>query len=171
MRALVTTTMNLGQIYFQTFVVLLVTPTIASMLVLCLFRRKLSSYFSMLALLSIFLGPSVGVGLNYKYHRIVFSSWHQSQNQFVPSSGCITYDPEFSRLYATYKMTLPQFHQWAAMHPWKLSALSPEVFNYDLEIMEFDTPEAIYATEMEPNGKQLRVYFKSETMYLSYNSM
>lgn len=134
--------MNLGQVYFQTFIALLVTPTVAGVLVLCLFRRKMPSYFSMLALISIFLGPFVGVGLNYKCHKFVFSHWHQWQNQFVPQSGCITYDPDFSRLYATYKMTLPQFHHWAAIHPWKLKAVSAGVFNHDFELMGFDTPEA-----------------------------
>jgi len=163
--------MNLGQIYFQAFVVLMVTPTVASMLLLCLFRRKLSSYFSTLALLSIFVGPAFGVCLNYKYHGLVFSAWHQWQNQFVPQSGCITYDPDFSRHYATYKMTLPQFHEWAATHPWKLNLSSGESFGHDFEIMGFDNPEASYSTEMAPNGKQLRIYFKLDTMYLSYNSM
>jgi hypothetical protein len=117
------------------------------------------------------LGPVAGVSLNYKYHGIVFSAWHQSQNRFVPNSGNITYCPEFSRLYATYEMTLPQFHQWAATHPWKLNLSSGEAFSHDFEIMRFDNPEASYSTEMAPNGKQLRVYFKSDIMYLSYNSM
>jgi hypothetical protein len=165
------TIMNLGQIFFQTFLVLLVAPTLASILVLFLFRRKLSSYFSTFALLCIFLGPCIGVGVNYKYHRVVFSFWHQWQNQFVPQSGGITYDPDFSRLYATYKMTLPQFQEWAATHPWKLNLSSGESFGHDFEIMGFDNPEASYSTEMAPNGKQLRVYFKSDIMYLSYNSM
>ena len=163
--------MNLGQIFFQTFLVLLVAPTLASILVLFLFRRKLSSKFSALALLCIFLGPVAGVCLNYKCHGIVFSAWHQSQNRFVPNSGNITYCPEFSRLYATYEMTLPQFHQWATTHPWKLNLSSGEAFSHDFEIMGFDNPEASYSTEMAPNGKQLRVYFKSDIMYLSYNSM
>ena len=127
--------MNLGQIFFQTFLVLLVAPTLASILVLFLFRRKLSSKFSALALLCIFLGPVAGVCLNYKCHGIVFSAWHQSQNRFVPNSGNITYCPEFSRLYATYEMTLPQFHQWAATHPWKLNLSSGEAFSHDFEIM------------------------------------
>ena len=48
---------------------------------------------------------------------------------------------------------------------------SNSLITHDEEVMGFENPEASFETEMADNGKQLRVYFKSGVMYLSYNSM
>lgn len=68
-------------------------------------------------------------------------------------------------------MTLPQFNAWAAAHPWGLTAGSNSLIAHDEEAMGFASPAAAFETGMADNGKQLRVYFKSGVMYLSYNSM
>lgn len=163
--------MNLGDIYLKTFLVLLTAPVLASWFALGLLRQRFKLTWGNVCLISVFIAPFAGIILNTAFHYRVFAAWHQAQNQFVPRSGCLTYSPDFIRLYATYRMTLPQFNNWAASHPWGLTPSSSSLKTHDENAMGFESPEAAFETGMADNGKQLRVYFKSGVMYLSYNAM
>ncbi|QDV25923.1 hypothetical protein [Aureliella helgolandensis] len=163
--------MNLGDIYFKTFLVLLAAPVITTLVLLGVLRQRLKLTWGNVCLVAFFIAPFAGILLNGAFHHRVFAAWHQAQNRFVPRSGCVTYSPDFARLYATYRMTLPQFNAWATTHPWGLTPGSSDLLTHDEEAMGFDSPIAAFETSMADNGKQLRVYFKSGVMYLSYNSM
>ncbi len=163
--------MNLGSIYVQAFFVLFAAPTIVSFALLGLLRHKLKISCGSIVLFALFVAPIAGMLLNYAFHEPTFVAWHQAQNRYVPQTGCLTYRPQFSRLYATYRMTLPQFNAWATAHPWDLMPGGNSLVEHDAAALGFDNPVASFETEMAPNGKQLRVYFQSGTMYLSYNSM
>ncbi len=163
--------MNLGDIYFKSFLLLLAAPVFATLVLLGVLRQRLKLTWGNVCLVAFFIAPFAGILLNAAFHHRVFVAWHQAQNQFVPRTGCLTYSPDFARLYATYRMTLPQFNAWATTHPWGLTSGSNGLLMHDAEAMGFDSPEAAFETGMAENGKQLRVYFKSGVMYLSYNSM
>ena len=164
--------MNLGDIYFKTFLLLISAPTIVTFILLGLFRRRLEITWGAACLIALFIAPFAGILLNFSFHRPVFVYWHKTQNQFVPSSGCLNYDPDFARLHATYKMTLPQFNAWVTAHPWNLKAAgSNGLLFHDSDVIGFSNPQTSFETDTAGNGKQLRVYFKSGIMYLSYNSM
>ena len=163
--------MNLGDVYVKTFLLLLLAPALAAIVLMGLFRRRLQLTWGAVISVTLLVPPIAGVLLNYSFHRSLFVAWHKMQNQFVPPTGCLTYSPDFSRLYATYQMTLPQFNAWSAAHPWGLSAGSNSLLSQDTQAMGFDSPQSSMETSTADNGKQLRVYFKSGIMYLSYNSM
>lgn len=163
--------MNLGDIYLKTFLVLLFAPPLVTFVLLGLLRQRLKLTWGGVLMIAAFLAPFAGLLLSTSYHRPVFVWWHKMQNQYVPRTGCVTYAPDFSRLYATYEMTLPQFDAWVAAHPWGLKPGSNDLLFHDAEVMGFEDPQLSFETGMADNGKQLRVYFKSGTMYLSYNSM
>ncbi len=163
--------MNLGDIYFKTFLILLVLPVLATFLLLGSYRRRLQLTWGGILLIAVFIAPFAGMLLNRAFHQQLFVAWHQAQNQLVPRTGCLTYEPDFSRLYATYQMTLPQFNAWAAAHPLRLSPVADSVPMYDAQVMGFDSPEASFMTDMAENGMQLRVYYKAGVMHLLYFSM
>ncbi len=43
------------------------------------------------------------------FHHRLFVVWHRYQNEAVPQQGCLTYDPDFYRLYATYQMSVEEW--------------------------------------------------------------
>jgi len=163
--------MNLGDIYLKTFLLLLTAPVLTTLIVLGVVRQRLKLTWGNVCLIAVFIAPFAGLVLNDAYHQRVFNTWHQAQNQFVPRSGCLTYLPSATRLYATYRMTLPEFNAWATGHPWGLKPGSNSLLMHDEEALGFQAPDASFETDMGDNGKQLRVYFKTGLMYLSYNSM
>jgi hypothetical protein len=110
------------------------------------------------------------VALDVGHHRI-FVAWHKWQNNVLPRDGCLTYEPEFTRLYATYKMTQQQFKTWVAGHPWQLRVGDNGLLHHDGPRLGFSEPELSFETDSAPNGKQLRVYYESGIMYVSYNAM
>lgn len=57
-----------------------------------------------------------------------------------------------------------------ARHDWSLHAVENGLHVNDGEKLKLDNPERTYATEPAPNGKQLRVYYRSGVMYVAYNS-
>ncbi|MEP4682360.1 MAG: hypothetical protein ABJ015_11995, partial [Rhodopirellula bahusiensis] len=61
-------------------------------------------------------------------------------------------------------------------HPGNMRLYSFRDEKGNLELIDekrlgFVDAELIYATEMAPNGRQLRAYFRDGIMYLSYNVM
>ena len=127
-------------------------------------------------LVALFLGLSyllTSFG-NDLFHQKIFAERHQAQNEIVPQQGCTSYRPSFMQLYATYTMSRERFEEWVETHSWPILPAeieAGEIYDNDTRELGFASPELYYATEMLGNGKQLRVYFKNNVMYLSYNSM
>jgi hypothetical protein len=163
--------MNLGDVYLKT--VLLISGVsfcvcLAGAIVWRLWREV---PWRVVWLTTFCAGCVVAPTANSFLHRRVFISWHRGQNEYVPKTGCVTYEPSFFRLYASYRMDRETFDDWVANHPWRLLPFDGEVPSYDGQRLGFESPDVALATEMAPNGRQLRVYFKDGMMYLSYYVM
>jgi len=163
--------MNLGVIYINTFIDITLSALAIALVTTILIR--LLKNLSILFVFAMFLGLSlvfVYFG-NDLYLEQMFVHRHKAQNIWVPQDGCITYEPSPGDLFASYSMSRDEFDNWVGTHPFQLSEGGGELLDFDTERLGFTTPDVIYETEMAPNGKQLRVYFKDGTMYLSYNVM
>ena len=163
--------MHLGDIYIKTFFLISAVAfgiAIASSFLLRSWKRINAGW---LFALSLVVGLSLAYAGNSQFHRDIFVRWQQSQNKWVPQKGCLTYEPSFGRLYATYSMSRDEFERWTASYPAEMSPYDMSFLVHDSERLGFSDPEVAYATEMAPNGNQLRVYFKDGVMYLSYNAM
>jgi hypothetical protein len=104
-------------------------------------------------------------------HQQMFVAWHRWQNNVLPQKECLTYDPNFTRLYATYNMDRGSFETWVTSHPWQLHVGHNGLLHHDGPRLGVGQPELSFETERAPNGRQLRVYCKSGIMYVSYNAM
>lgn len=162
--------MNLGNIYLKTFATIIATSFFLALAVASLLRYRRCSWRTvLLAALPIWL--TMGFMALDVGHKRVFAAWHKWQNTVLPKQGCRTYDPGFRRLYATYSMTREDFNAWVSDHPWKLHAGNNGLLHHDGPRLGIDQPELNFETDSAPNGKQLRVYYKSGIMYVSYNAM
>jgi hypothetical protein len=162
--------MNLGDIYFKTFAVIVAVSFLLALALTSLLRlRKFSWQVVVYAALPVWL--VLGYLLLDAYHQSCFVAWHRWQNTALPNQGCLTYEPELHRLYATYDMDRSDFEAWVRSHPWQLGAGSNGLLHHDGPRLGFDAPELSFETAMAPNGQQLRVYFKAGIVYVSYNSL
>jgi len=108
----------------------------------------------------------------YFGHQPLFAAWHCAQNDMLPQTDCLSYEPTFARLYASYRMTRPAFDAWVQAHPWKLMPLGEsDICNCDVQQFRISKPDAAFATRPAPNGKQLRVYYQNNVMYVAYYAM
>ena len=163
--------MNLGDVYLKAFFSisgLAILVAVAIPIVVRAWKRIhagwLIAIFIVVSIALVFVGNSL-------FHHSLFVSRHMAQNQWVPKTGCTSYEPSFGHLFATYSMSRDDFDSWATSHPWNLQPYNLELFDRDSVRFGMNAPDASYATEMAENGNQLRVYFKDGTMYLSYNVM
>lgn len=162
--------MNLGDIYLKTFAAIIVISFGVSVTVASLLRFRRCSWRTVVYaalpiwLLLGFLGLDTG-------HQRLFAAWHKWQNSALPRHRCLSYEPDFTRLYATYEISRDAFQAWAKDHPWRLHAGNNGLLHHDGPRLGFDDPELSFETDSAPNGKQLRVYYKSGIMYVSYNAM
>ncbi|MBC8872891.1 MAG: hypothetical protein H8E44_25940 [Planctomycetes bacterium] len=162
--------MNLGDIYLKTFAAIIGTSFVLALMVASLLRfRRCSWRTVILAALPIWV--LLGFLILNTSHQRLFAAWHKSQNTALPKNGCRTYEPDFTRLYATYSLTRDEFEAWANNHPWQLHAGDNGLLHHDGPRLGFDEPELSFETDSAPNGKQLRAYYKSGIMYVSYNAM
>lgn len=162
--------MNLGVIYFKTFAAIIVTSFILAMLVASFLRFRGCSWRTVFAAaLPVWL--AIGFLMLNLGHQRMFVAWHKWQNTALPQKGCLTYEPDFTRLYATYEMDRDNFEAWVTNHPWHLHVGDNGLLHHDGPQLGVDKPELSFETESAPNGKQLRVYYKSGIMYVSYNAM
>jgi len=162
--------MNLGDIYLKTFAAIIAISFFIAVIVASLLRLRRCSWRSVfiaalpLWLVIGFLAVNLG-------HKRLFVAWQKLQNVTLPQTGCVSYEPDFTRLYATYKMDRDEFTTWVANHPWQLHVGDNTLLHHDGPRLGLDDPELSFETESAPNGKQLRVYYKSGIMYVSYNAM
>ena len=162
--------MNLGSIYLKAFFAIIAITFVFALTVASLLRLRRCRWRTVvLAALPIWL--IIGRLVLDTSHQRLFVAWHRWQNTALPQQGCLTYEPEFTRLYATYKMSRTEFQVWVNDHPWQLHAGDNGLLHHDGPRLGFDGPAFSFETDSAPNGKQLRVYYKSRIMYVSYNSM
>ncbi|GAB5406149.1 MAG: hypothetical protein Aurels2KO_43800 [Aureliella sp.] len=109
-------------------------------------------------------------GLEY-LHQPLFVALHQGQNTSLPSEGCLSYEPSFGRLFASYRMSREELDRWVSSFPVKMEPYDNAFLDFDAERLGFTDAEASYATPMASNGNQLRVYYSEGVMYVSYNVM
>ncbi len=161
--------MNLGNIYLKTFAAIIAMSLVLALGVASLLRfRRVSWRTVILTSLPIWL--LVGFLVLNTSHQRLFSAWHKSQNTLLPKNGCRTYEPDFTRLYATYSMNRGEFEAWVNNHPWQLHVGNSGLLHHDGPRLGFEEPDLSFETDFAPNEKQLRVYYKSGIMYVSYNS-
>ena len=162
--------MNLGAVYIQS-VMLIVSVVVAIPLAVEFYCRwKHGKAWRGATILAVIVVASLLVPDRQFIHRPVFTWLHERQNDLVPQNGRLTYEPHPTQLIATYRMDRATFDEWAREHPWQLSE-NDDFVHFDGERFGFDVPDVSLASPMADNGRQLRVYFKDGTMYLSYNAM
>jgi hypothetical protein len=162
--------MNLGNIYLKTFAAIIAISFVLAVMVASLLRfRRCSWRTVVLSALPIWL--MVGFFVLNTSHQRLFVAWHKWQNSALPKQGCLTYEPDFTRLYATYAMSRSEFETWVNDHPWRLHAGNNGLLHHDGPRLGFDEPELSFETDSAPNGRQLRVYYRSGIMYVAYNVM
>jgi hypothetical protein len=125
-------------------------------------------------LIATVLGIALAYAGNSYFHHDLLVRSHQSHNSLMPKEGCLTYEPSFGHLFASYLMSRDEFEQWVSLHPlhqWKLKPYDMAFVEHDSKRLYFAEPEVAYATEMASDGGQLRVYFRDGVMYVSYNVM
>ncbi|MFO0923981.1 MAG: hypothetical protein U0905_15990 [Pirellulales bacterium] len=161
--------MNLGVIHILSFGAIVVASFVISFAVASTIRWWRGSWPAVVyATLPLWL--AIGFFMLDVFHHRLFVVWHRYQNEAVPQQGCLTYAPDFYRLYATYQMSVEELDRWVMHHPWQLQSADVNVCPHDSERFGLEVSEKSYQTEMAPNGRQLRLYYKSGTLYVSYNS-
>jgi hypothetical protein len=164
--------MNLGGVFMETVAAICVGACLLALLVSLVLRycrktRRLASLTLFVILASVLFLAGL-----YFAHRPLFAAWHRSQNVLLPQAGCLTYEPSFFRLYASYRMSRAEFDAWIKHHPWHLSPYDKRlIVPQDAQHLGLTRPDAAYASEPAPNGRQLRVYYENGIMYASYWAM
>ncbi len=162
---------GLGEAYINEFVRISVWGFAAAVVAILMARVLFRVRFQWCLLITPILGITLSYTGNSLFHRDLFVRRHQSNNSLMPQQGCLTYEPSFDKLFASYRMTRSEFEQWVSNHPWKLKPYDMSFVEFDAERLGFSKPDVAFATEMADDGGQLRVYFKDDTMYVSYNVM
>jgi hypothetical protein len=160
--------MNLGGVFIRTAVAICLGACLLALVVALILRYKKTRWPDPLTAFFV-LALVLSCGGLYFGHGPLFVAWHRAQNEALPRANCLTYEPSFLRLYASYRMSRAEFDAWVKNHPWHLSPCNERhIVDKDAEHLGFTRPDAAYATEPEPNGRQLRVYHENGTMYVSY---
>jgi hypothetical protein len=162
---------GLGQVYINVFLWITLCAFAAAVIVAVLIRLSFRVRLGWCLLIAPVLGIALTYAGNRFFHHELFVQSHQSHNSLMPKAGCLTYEPSFGHLFASYAISRDEFEQWASLHPWQLKPYDMALVEHDSKRLNFAKPELAYATEMASDGGQLRVYFKDGVMYVSYNVM
>jgi hypothetical protein len=162
---------GLGEAYINVFLLITVCGGAAAFVVAVITRLLFRVRLGWCMLIALVLGIAFAYAGNTYLHYDLFVRSHQSRNSFMPKEGCLTYEPSFGHLFASYAMSRDEFEQWASLHPWKLKPYDLTFVEHDSKRLNFTEPDVAYATEMASDGGQLRVYFRDGVMYVSYNVM
>jgi hypothetical protein len=164
--------MNLGNIFLITAASICIASGVLALLAVLILRCVKKISWPRLFVLALLLAFSLCCCGLYFGHQPLFTAWHRAQNDVLPKTGCLTYEPSFFRLYATYRMTRAEFNAWIENHPWQLKPFAKsEISSNEMKRFGIKEPDAAFATESAPNGKQLRVYFQNDVIYVSYFAM
>jgi hypothetical protein len=166
---------NLGVIYLKTALAILASGLVLGAIITGVFlslRRKRVLVSTMLFGALVIGMPAGFFGL-IAFHQPLFRIWHRLQNEAVPTTGCVTYEPSFWQFHATYEMDRPSFDRWVASHPWGLKPCKPDtIFQFaDGPYFGLTSCEAVYESPRGPKGNNLRVYYQDGMAYLSYSVM
>jgi hypothetical protein len=161
--------MNLGDICLKAAASIGIASGVLTLIAMLFLRRLKKTSWPGLLALAVPLGFLLCCGGLYFGHQPLFTAWHRAQNDILPQKGCLTYEPTFFRLHASYRMTRAEFDAWVLAHPWKLTPLAgSEISDSDMKPFGISKPDAAFATERAPNGRQLRLYYEGDTMYVVY---
>jgi hypothetical protein len=164
--------MNLGEVCIRAAVCICIGGCLLALSIVLLQRWLKRTRWSVSIGIFVVLASALSIGGCYFGHYPLFVAWHRSQNQLLPQNGCLTYEPSFFRLYASYRMSRAEFDDWAQHHPWGLKPYNlSSIPDQDTKALGLYRLDAAYASEPAPNGRQLRVYHGRETMYVSYWAM
>lgn len=162
--------MNLGDICLKSAASICVASGMLTLVAMLILRRVKKTPWPRLLGLAVPLVLLLCIGGLYFGHRPLFTAWHRAQNDVLPHAGCLTYEPTFFRLYASYRMNRAEFDTWVLTHPWKLMPLAESDVG-ELKQFGISRPVVAFATEPASNGRQLRVYFQNDVMYVAYFAM
>ena len=167
--------MNLGEIYIKAAIVIVASGLALGAIIAVVFLlvRRTRVRWSTCLFGAVVIGLPLGcVGLTTG-HQSLFRVWHRRQNEAVPTIDCVTYEPSFWNLYATYKMDRQTFDVWVASHPWGLTPCKPDGLLELLDGPHFGLTfcDAAYESPRGPKGNNLRVYYRNGIAYLSYSVM
>jgi hypothetical protein len=162
---------GLGEAYINVFLRITVYGFAAAIVAAVIARLLLRVRLGWCLLIAPVLGIALAYAGNSLFHHDLFVRSHQSHNSLMPKEGCLTYEPSFFNLFASYRISREEFEQWVSNHPWRLKSYDMSFVDQDSQRLNFSEPEVAYATEMVGDGGQLRVYYKDGVMYISYNVM
>jgi|JI9StandDraft_1071089.scaffolds.fasta_scaffold00188_17 hypothetical protein len=162
---------GLGEAYINVFLWITMCGFAAAVVVAVIIRLLFRIRWRWCVLATTILGLAFAYFGNTYLHHDLFVRSHQSHNSFMPKDGCLTYEPSFGHLFASYAMSREEFEQWVSRHPWNLKPYDLAFIEHDSKRLKFAEPEVAYATEMAADGGQLRVYYSNGVMYVSYNAM
>jgi hypothetical protein len=163
--------MGLGEASLAVFFDIVQIALLMSVVLTAIVRLFRRIHFGKLLLLGFTLWLAFTYTGTQFFHYDRFVELHQSHNDYVPATGCLTYEPSFGHLFASYSMTRAEFNAWVEQFPVPMSKYDSQLQRFDEERLGFTDPDAAFATESASNGAQTRVYFKDGTMYLSRNVM
>lgn len=163
--------MGLGEASLAVFFDIVQIALLVSVVLTAIVRLFRRIHFGKLLLLGFVLWFAFTYTGTKFFHHDRFVELHQSHNDYVPATGCLTYEPSFGHLFASYSMTRAEFDAWVAQFPVPMSEYDSQLQRFDEERLGFTNPDAAFATESASNGGQTRAYFKDGTMFLSRNVM
>ena len=122
--------MNLGLIYIQSFLLIVVASSFVAFALASMLRlRRVSWHLVVVAALPLWL--AIGFFALSELHQPLFVVSHRWQNEAVPATGCLTYEAEFNRLYAAYRMNRDDFIDWVESHLWNLRLGNNSLLHHD----------------------------------------
>ena len=163
--------MGLGEAYLQVFFSIAKLALLAAVVIAGLVRAFKRVRLGKLVLIALVLWVLLTYAGAKLFHHDRFVELHQSRNDYVPKTGCLTYEPSFGNLFASYSMSRDAFDAWVAAFPVPMTEYNSSLQRFDEERLHFTEPDAAFATEPASNGGQTRAYFKDDVMYLSRNVM
>lgn len=102
--------MNLGDICLKAFFAIVVGSFVVVVVVALFLRfRRCAWRTAMFAATLVWM--VTGFIATVTGHQRLFVAWHQWQNSVLAGTACLTYDVEFSRLFATYRMSRDEIHE------------------------------------------------------------
>jgi hypothetical protein len=162
--------MNLGSVAIRAFFTLAAIGGLAGFVLAALIARQAKWRTSVLLGVAILCAGAGAITANILFHHPLFRSWHQQQNTAVPQGvPCLSYEPAYEGLEASYTMTQEQFLTWVQAHPWKLGP-TDRVWFYKSGTLVQSFVGLKYATRMSDRGSQFRAYHEGTTAYISYNA-
>ena len=133
--------MNLGEVFLQCFIRITCYTggAVAICLLLLHFSLKLRTRTT-IAMAFVAIPVAIYVA-NRTLHYRTFVAAHLKQNPLAPEVEPLTYEPSFSRLYASYQMNDEQFDNWRSGLGFDLGTYRDGLTNLDAARFGFETAD------------------------------